>query len=403
MPFALWSAQMDLYFLEVCAANDADIVFLWGTFNHGDTGPFDGEGGVLAHTLGGPPPNVFGDQAGDIHFDDSETWTLDTRNNNAQPIDLVTVAAHEIGHSLGLDHTSVSGSLMLANYTGSHRFLGSDDIAGIRSLYGQPQTNIPVTGPGIICTSGTFTLQDQPAGTTVNWSSSNPNGLTINTNTGEATRQNNFNGQVTITVTINSECGNADITRNVWVGLPANVESIALGFYTDQPFYVCPNTTYQFNAFDFTNIPGTTYNWYTYNYHTILGGQGTVSTNIKTGNYVDGTYISIRAQNTCGMSYWTDALLYQNFSCGGGWGFFSVYPNPADNFFEVEINESEYKSEEFLSYEIALFDNNGIEKLRTSTSDKSKKIDTSYLKSGQYFLHVLYKGEVLQRQIIINR
>ena len=225
--FALWSAQTDLYFLEVCAADDADIVFLWATFNHGDAGPFDGQGGVLAHTLGGPPPNDFGDQAGDMHFDDSETWTLDTRPNNAQPIDLVTVAAHEIGHALGLDHTSVSGSLMLANYTGSHRFLGSDDIAGIRSLYGQPQANIPVTGPGIICTSGTFTLQDQPAGTNVNWSSSNPNGLAINAITGDATRQNNFNGKVTLTATINSVCGEVDVTRVVNVGnyLPIGTSS----------------------------------------------------------------------------------------------------------------------------------------------------------------------------------
>jgi hypothetical protein len=60
--FALLSARTDLYFIEVCAANDADMVFLWGTFNHGDAGPFDGENGVLAHTLGGPPPNVFGAQ-----------------------------------------------------------------------------------------------------------------------------------------------------------------------------------------------------------------------------------------------------------------------------------------------------------------------------------------------------
>lgn len=74
--FAIWEAQTNLYFLEVCSASSADIVFLWETFNHGDSAPFDGVGNVLAHTLGGPPPNNFGDQAGDIHFDDSETWTF---------------------------------------------------------------------------------------------------------------------------------------------------------------------------------------------------------------------------------------------------------------------------------------------------------------------------------------
>ncbi len=53
--FALWSAQTDLFFLQVCSAAEADIVFSWGIFHHGDSMPFDGVDGNLAHTLGGPP------------------------------------------------------------------------------------------------------------------------------------------------------------------------------------------------------------------------------------------------------------------------------------------------------------------------------------------------------------
>lgn len=180
--FALWSAQTDLAFLEVCNANVADIVILWDTFAHGDPDPpciggacdFDGQanpatgtGVILAHALGGPPPNDFGDNAGDIHFDDSENWTLNTRGNHAQPIDLVTVAAHEIGHSLGLDHTTVAGSLMEAIYTGSHRFLGADDIAGIQSIYGLPNGGALIDGPAALCSTGSYTIQDVPAGISV--------------------------------------------------------------------------------------------------------------------------------------------------------------------------------------------------------------------------------------------
>ena len=48
----------------------------------------------------------------------------------------MTVAAHEFGHSLGLDHSSVAGALMAPFYGGPYRKVVDDDIAGIRSLYG---------------------------------------------------------------------------------------------------------------------------------------------------------------------------------------------------------------------------------------------------------------------------
>ncbi|GIV36398.1 MAG: hypothetical protein KatS3mg032_0777 [Cyclobacteriaceae bacterium] len=249
--FALWSAQTDLYFLEVCTAANADMVFLWGAFNHGDAGPFDGEGGVLAHTLGGPPPNSFGDQAGDIHFDESETWTLDNRPNNEQPIDLVTVAAHEIGHALGLDHTTVSGSLMLSNYTGSHRFLGSDDIAGIRSLYGVPQANIPIAGGNILCTANSnYTLNSIPANTTVTWAVSpasyfaTTGGANTNGTGGTATIRaaSNFAGSATLSFTIQSDCNTTVVSRTIWVGFPQISNQRVDGNSYYGPTYICPGS-----------------------------------------------------------------------------------------------------------------------------------------------------------------
>lgn len=79
-----------------------------------------------------------------------------------------------------------------------------------------------ISGPSLICTTGQFT-----AIASVTWSSSNPSGLSIDTNTGLATRLNNFNGQVTITATINSGCGSMNVTRNVNVGnyLPIGTSS----------------------------------------------------------------------------------------------------------------------------------------------------------------------------------
>ncbi len=73
-----------------------------------------------------------------LHFDDSEhTWA---DGAVAGKFDIETVALHEIGHLLGLNHTSASGNIMIeqlpSNFT--QRTLGADNLAGIRFLYPQP-------------------------------------------------------------------------------------------------------------------------------------------------------------------------------------------------------------------------------------------------------------------------
>jgi Matrixin len=127
--FNLWAIATPLTFAEV--SSGADIVIRFVAGNHGDGSPFDGVSGVLAHAFY-PPPNG-GALAGDVHFDEAETWTVNTPPTG---IDLVTVAAHEIGHALGLAHSNVIGALMYAFYGGAHRNLESDDVAGIQSIYG---------------------------------------------------------------------------------------------------------------------------------------------------------------------------------------------------------------------------------------------------------------------------
>ncbi|XP_004689108.1 PREDICTED: interstitial collagenase isoform X1 [Condylura cristata] len=137
--FQLWSRVSPLTFSRVFQGQ-ADIMlsFVWG--DHRDNSPFDGPNGNLAHAFQ-PGPGI----GGDVHFDEEERWTTDSRNYN-----LYRVAAHELGHSLGLSHSTDIGALMYPNYIFSGDVqLNQDDINGIQALYGPSknpiQPNVPQT------------------------------------------------------------------------------------------------------------------------------------------------------------------------------------------------------------------------------------------------------------------
>jgi len=91
--------------------------------------------GTLAVTFLPPPANG-GTDAGDILLNSSINWQI---NSN---YDLMTVMAHEFGHSLGLGDVSSPTNpypVMYGNYVGISQALTSDDIAGIQAVDGVRQ------------------------------------------------------------------------------------------------------------------------------------------------------------------------------------------------------------------------------------------------------------------------
>ncbi len=106
-------------------------------------GRIDGSGGTLAQAYF--PADLNSSRiAGDVQFDSSENWEIGNAKGSSA-FDLVRVAVHEIGHALGLDHSSHSSAILAPTVSPNETFtvLDRDDVDAILSIYAPAS---PMTG-----------------------------------------------------------------------------------------------------------------------------------------------------------------------------------------------------------------------------------------------------------------
>jgi subtilisin family serine protease len=249
-----------------------------------------------------------------------------------------------------------------------------------------------ISGPAIVCTNGAqFTLNNLPPGINATWSVSPANLTTSSSGTGLTAYlqgQPGQKGQVTLTYNISGAgtfgCGFSlpyTRTRTLWIGRPSGGISGPSTVYPGQNYFYYnatpPHVDGNFGC-----------SWELYG--ATLVGQ---NNDFCIAYWFESGMVAMTSQNVCG--YERTEMNVEVTTEGGCNPCQIVYPNPADESFNISL--SDYETTELRLYNDKQELVYSKKAISTTTS-----VPISNLPQGNYYLNIANKEGVVQRKVIVK-
>ena len=287
--------------------------------------------------------------------------------------------------------------------------------ANYRKYYKKNISPPSISGPTVVCSQETYTIQDLPSGTSIQWNTSNGNLQLIS---GQGTRtavfRKNGTGECTIKATLRSTTLNITPTLEVWAGVPKttvstskykNVTSATVELILNNPATIIDNMV----SFSAQGTKVDPRNWALKNHNENIFGLN------RNGKYVtiiprkEGSGIfSMAALNDCG----TGSPAYVTVNVVKRRGYLSLFPNPATDVVTLRLTEPD---DGMLSpqgqgsttkgvtstYEIQRW--NELTMLKSfKTNQPTFQIPIAGLPAGLYFVRVIKDGQTYTEKLIKN-
>lgn len=271
-------------------------------------------------------------------------------------------------------------------------------------------------GPSYLCASGyTYVLDSVPSvfADSVTWAVTPANCVTPSSGSGNtASITPTYMGkQCTITFTMRHNGAVSYSEQFITNGpLEGQVSVSVQDAYGGSPpkysdiYYLCPNTTYYiyYNNSD-GNCTTSDFDWdLPYGWTEYWSSNNSVA--INTNNYPDGQ-LDIYAKTSCCSPQTRVKVFTQYFDQAECGEFFMAFPNPSEQYVDIDIIEEKLTDEEIntnTECSLTLFDKSGIIKYKAKFKGFPHRMNTQNLQNGNYFINLTLEGKNSTIQLVVE-